>query len=95
MYAVRLTAQPLELVPHILHCSYISRSRVTFKVLRTRRAATQPSELAALFLRGDLLVGNRLQVLSDPETTGKASCSLGREYVVGSDHLSPISFSHS
>ena len=93
MHTVRLTVQPFELVSHILHCSYISRSRMTFKILRTSRATTQPPELAALFLRGDLLVGHGLEVLSDPKTTSKASCFLGREYMVGSNYLPPISFS--
>lgn len=60
---------------------------MTFKVLRTSRTTTQPSELAAFSLRGDLLVGHGLEVLPDPKTAGEASCSLGREDMVGSDHL--------
>lgn len=95
MHAVRLTAQPLKLVPPVLHCSHISRSRMTFEILRTSRTTAQPSELAAFSLRGDLLIGHGLEVLSDPKTAGEASCSLGREYMVGSDHLgwAVISFS--
>src|SRR5207253_1850478 len=59
--------------------------------------ALDGTEAAAIFaddrarLRGpDLLVGAGLQELADPETAGVARRPLGRQRVVGADHLVAI-----